>query len=94
MPRIRVSTTVDGELIEKARGYREGVKDADLLDEALGLLVAQERRIEIDRALTEGYTKHPVDEPDRWGVLPEWVDAMREASQQLERAAGEVDEWQ
>jgi hypothetical protein len=78
MPRIRVSTTVDTELLARARAHRQGIKDAELLDEALGLLVAQERRVETDRAIARGYEQHPFDEPDEWGSLAEWVDGVHD----------------
>ena len=50
MARIRVSTTVDGELLAQARGLRRGATDSALLDEALRALVARHRAGEIDAA--------------------------------------------
>lgn len=38
MTRVRISTTVDGELLARARSAAPGLKDAALLDEALALL--------------------------------------------------------
>lgn len=68
MPRARVSTTVDDSLLAAARRLRAGVKDADLLDEALAALVARHRASEVDAAYA-AYDQTPVDEPDEWGDL-------------------------
>ena len=68
MSRVRVSTTVDGDLLETARKLRKDVKDANLLDEALGALVAINRAGEIDAAYA-AYDDFPIDEPDVWGNL-------------------------
>ena len=68
MPRMRISTTVDEELLEEARGLRSGVNDATLIDEALAALLAEHRVAEIDAAY-EVYDAHPLDQPDEWGDL-------------------------
>jgi hypothetical protein len=68
MARTRVSTTVDDELLARARHLRRGVTDAALLDEALAALVARHRRAEIDAAYG-AYDVHPPSEPDAWGDL-------------------------
>lgn len=68
MPRVRVSTTVDGGLLEEARRLRAGSNDAALLDEALAALLARHRRAQIDAAYA-AYDTHPIDEPDEWGDL-------------------------
>lgn len=68
MARTRVSTTVDGELLARARGLRAGATDSALLDEALEALVARHRAAEIDDAYG-AYDDHPIDEPDAWGDL-------------------------
>jgi hypothetical protein len=68
MSRVRVSTTVDGELLASARRLRSKLSDAALLDEALGALVAQHRASEIDTAYRR-YDRVPLDEPDEWGNL-------------------------
>lgn len=75
MARIRVSTTVDGSLLESARNLRSGLNDAALLDEALGALVAKHRAAEIDAGYA-AYDEHPLDETDEWGDLA----AFREAA--------------
>lgn len=74
MARTRVSTTVDEDLIGRARKLREGLNDAALLDEALTALVARHREAEIDAAYV-AYDKQPLDDPDEWGDLASWRDA-------------------
>lgn len=74
MPRIRVSTTVDENLIDSARRLRSGLTDAALLDEALSALLAQHRRAEIDGGYS-AYDEHPLDEPDEWGDLASFREA-------------------
>ena len=71
MNRIRLSTTVDAELLSSARGVRAGRTDAALIDEALGALLARHRSAEVDASYA-AYDKHPVDEPDEWGDLASW----------------------
>lgn len=74
MARVRVSTTVDGELLAQARAARSGVPDAALIDEALRALLAGHRAAEIDAAY-KVYDEHPLDEPDEWGDLASFRDA-------------------
>jgi hypothetical protein len=71
MSRVRVSTTVDGELLESARRLRVNVNDATLLDEALRALVAINRAGEIDAAYA-AYDVAPIDGADEWGSLNEF----------------------
>lgn len=71
MKRIRLSTTVDGTLLDAARGLRSGQTDASLIDEALAALLARHRSAEIDRSYS-AYDHLPVDEPDEWGDLASW----------------------
>lgn len=66
--RTRISTTVDDELLQRARGLREGVNDARLFDEALHSLIARHRAAVLDGAYA-AYDEHPIDEPDEWGDL-------------------------
>ncbi|MGN6692571.1 MAG: type II toxin-antitoxin system VapB family antitoxin [Aquihabitans sp.] len=79
MARIRISTTVDESLLAEARRLRAGQKDAALMDEALQALVRQHRDAEISAAYLAEYTAHPDDEPDEWGDLVSWSEAVREA---------------
>jgi hypothetical protein len=69
--RIRLSTTVDAELLSNARRVRAGITDAALVDEALGALIARHRAGEVDASYA-AYDEHPVDEPDEWGDLASW----------------------
>jgi hypothetical protein len=68
MSRTRLSTTVDQELLDSARGLRQGVTDAVLIDEALQALLARSRAAEVDASYA-AYDEHPLDEPDEWGDL-------------------------
>jgi hypothetical protein len=68
MARVRVSTTVDAELLTSARVLRVGLSDSALLDEALGALLARHRAAELDAAYA-AYDEHPLSEPDEWGDL-------------------------
>lgn len=68
MARVRVSTTVDEELLSDARSVRAGSPDSALLDEALIAFLARHRAAETDVAY-RAYEQHPLDEPDEWGDL-------------------------
>ncbi len=68
MARTRVSTTVDHDLLTRAREASGAATDAALLDLALDALLAQHRRSEIDRAYA-AYDQHPLGEADEWGDL-------------------------
>jgi hypothetical protein len=74
MSRIRVSTTVDQELLASARQLRATSTDAALLDEALAALLARHRATDIDAAYT-AYDEHPLEEPDAWGDLASFREA-------------------
>jgi post-segregation antitoxin (ccd killing protein) len=68
MARTRVSTTVDAELLARARDARRALSDSALLDEALAALLERSRAAEIDASYA-AYDEHPLDEPDEWGDL-------------------------
>lgn len=74
MARTRVSTTVDADLLARAREVRGGATDAMLLDEALHALLARHRASEIDAAY-KAYDDHPLDESDEWGDLASFREA-------------------
>lgn len=74
MARVRVSTTVDGELLQEARRLRHGENDAALLDAALSALLDRHRAAQIDSSYT-AYERHPLDEPDEWGDLASFREA-------------------
>ena len=71
MNRIRLSTTVDAQLLATARSVRSGITDAALVDEALAALLTRHRSAEIDAGYA-AYDEHPADEPDEWGDLASW----------------------
>ncbi|CAN5143488.1 hypothetical protein BH20ACT3_BH20ACT3_09790 [soil metagenome] len=71
---MRVSTTVDEELLTRARRVRATATDAAVLDEALTALLARHRAAEIDAGYA-AYDDHPLDEPDGWGDLASFGDA-------------------
>jgi hypothetical protein len=71
MNRIRLSTTVDADLLGSARKARSGITDAALIDDALGALLARHRSAEVDASYA-AYDEHPIDEPDEWGELAAW----------------------
>jgi post-segregation antitoxin (ccd killing protein) len=68
MPRARISTTVDEELLKTVRRLRVGVSDSALVEEALAALVARNRAAEIDAAYA-AYDKKPLGTNDEWGDL-------------------------
>lgn len=74
MPRIRLSTTVDADLLADARRVRHPIRDATLIDEALAALLARHRKAETDASYA-AYDEHPLDEPDEWGDLASFRDA-------------------
>jgi hypothetical protein len=74
MPRTRVSTTVDHDLLKEARSRTPGLNDAALLDAALKALLARYRAAEIDAAYA-AYDTRPLDEPDEWGDLASFREA-------------------
>ena len=65
---MRISTTVDEQLLATARRARSGVNDAALIDEALGALLARSRAVEIDAAYA-AYDRLPLEASDEWGDL-------------------------
>ena len=68
MARVRVSTTVDEQLLARARNARSELADSALLDEALASLLARNRAVEIDAAYA-AYDSIPLEAGDAWGDL-------------------------
>jgi hypothetical protein len=66
--RVRISTTVDEQLLTAAREARTGVNDSALIDEALDALLSRNRAVEIDAAYA-AYDRLPLDAGDEWGDL-------------------------
>jgi post-segregation antitoxin (ccd killing protein) len=69
MSRIRISTTVDSDLLEAARERRPAANDSSLLEEALAALLRELERAEISASYREAYDRLPLDTPDEWGDL-------------------------
>jgi len=65
---VRISTTVDQQLLAAARQTRTGVNDSALIDEALDALLTRNRAVEIDAAYA-AYDRLPLDTDDEWGDL-------------------------
>jgi hypothetical protein len=68
MPRVRISTTVDEQVLADARRIGGGQTDAVLIDQALRAYLLRHRTAELD-AEYGAYDGHPLDEPDDWGDL-------------------------
>ena len=68
MARVRVSTTVDEQLLARARQAHSDLADSALVDAALSALLARIRTVEIDAAYA-AYDTQPVDADDEWGDL-------------------------
>ena len=71
MNRIRLSTTVNADLLGRARSVRSGLTDAALIDEALAALLARHRSAQVDASYA-AYDQRPAEEPDEWGDLASW----------------------
>ena len=72
MPKVRISTTVDHELLEAARSLRPGQTDASVMEAALEALLAAHRAAEIDAAYADAYQLVPLSTADDWGDLAAW----------------------
>ena len=68
MARVRISTTVDEQLLATARQTRSELADSALIDEALSALLARNRAGEIEAAYA-AYDRVPPDGDDEWGNL-------------------------
>lgn len=68
MARVRISTTVDEQLLATARRTRAELADSALMDEALAALLARSRAVEVDAAYA-AYDRVPFDADDEWGDL-------------------------
>lgn len=73
MTRIRLSATVDKDLLAHARSACGGSTGAALIDIALSALFAQNRSAAIAAGYA-AYDAHPIDEPDEWGDFSERAD--------------------
>lgn len=79
MARQRISTTVDAELLARARALDLSGTDASMIERALRALLAEVRTVEIDQAYATGYAAQPMDAPDEWGDLAGFGAAVRSA---------------
>jgi hypothetical protein len=74
MTRVRVSTTVDKDLLDQARRALAPSTDSSVMEAALRALLEQHREAQIDASYA-AYDQHPLDEPDEWGDLASWRSA-------------------
>lgn len=76
MAKVRVSTTVDADLLDRAREVHGATTDASLLEAALTALLDAHRRAEVDAAYARAYAPDgegsPAAERDAWGDLAAW----------------------
>lgn len=66
---------MDADLLASARDAHPGSSDATMIDEALQALLARHRSAEIDASYA-AYDEHPLDEPDEWGDLASFREAV------------------
>ena len=74
MARVRLSTTVDEQLLGEARAACGADSDASLIDVALRSYLASRRAAEIDASYV-AYDRHPLDQADEWGDLASFREA-------------------
>lgn len=74
MPKVRISTTVDADLLARARRAHGGTTDASVVEAALEALLREHRESEIDQAYERAFREHPEDTPDDWGDLESFLD--------------------
>lgn len=77
MARQRISTTVDAELLARARALNLSGTDASMIERALSALLAQHRAAMIDRQYAAAYAAQPLNTPDEWGDLASFGAAVR-----------------
>jgi len=74
MTRVRISTTVDEQLLGDARRALEGKPDSIVIDDALAALLARHRSAQVDASYA-AYDEHPLAEQDEWGDLATFREA-------------------
>lgn len=75
MARVRVSTTVDADLLAQARRTRPGDNDSSVMEAALAALLAAHRRAEVDAAYSRAWQDRPIGQRDAWGDPEEFARA-------------------
>lgn len=75
MSRVRVSTTVDRDLLAEARELHGGQTDSSLVEAGLAALVRQYRHEQVAQMYADAYEQHPADKVDDWGDLGTFLDA-------------------
>ena len=75
MSRVKLSTTVDEELLSEARRLHEGMADSALVEAGRAALVRELRDEPLARLYAEAYKRYPADEPDDWGDVRTLLDA-------------------
>lgn len=70
--KVRLSTTVDEQLLTAARAAGGHRTDASLLEAALTAYLGTLRAAEIDARYAQAYAEHPLDTADEWGDLVSW----------------------
>jgi hypothetical protein len=79
MSKLRLNTIVDEELLTRARALCPDRTDTSMIEEALQALLMSRRKAEIDAAYLAAYAAHPFDEPDEWGDVTSWTEAVGRA---------------
>ena len=85
---MRISTTVDGGLLQRVRRLEDWPNDAAMMDAALDALAVRYREAEIDAAY-EAYDRLPLDGPDEWGDIESFHHANLMHRQELGSASAE-----
>lgn len=80
MSKVRISTTVDEQLLADARHCRAGERDSVVIESALSALIAQYRAAEFDRRIDTAYREVALDRPDEWGDLDSFLVAAGKES--------------
>lgn len=75
MAKVRLSTTVNVELLDAARRLHDGHTDSSVIEAALRALLQQYRAAEIDAQYAAAYRRLPPDSADEWGDLVGFLDA-------------------
>ena len=78
MARVRVSTTVDADLLERVRALFPGSTDSSLLESAFAALVREQVAREIDRQYERAYAV-PSPSVDAWGDVDGFLDEAARA---------------